>query len=139
MERFANPLSQSLREFASVVKAIMNQRNVAILVLLIKRDRLINGYIVRQENPRSDVELVRELLLEQKEQFVITLTDKLLSYALGRPTEYYDGPAVRAIVRQAAADNYRMSAIILGIVKSTPFQMRKSATAAAMTVAERRR
>jgi hypothetical protein len=53
------------------------------------------------------------------------LTAKLMTYGLGRTVEYYDMPTVRAIVRDAARDNYRFSAIIMGIVKSAPFQMRK--------------
>jgi hypothetical protein len=53
-----------------------------------------------------------------------TLTERLLTFALGRGVEPYDAPAVRQIVRQAAADDYRFSSIILGIVRSTPFQMR---------------
>ena len=52
-------------------------------------------------------------------------TMKLLTYALGRGTEYYDAPAVRKITRDAAGANYRWSAIISGIVNSTPFQMRR--------------
>ena len=59
-------------------------------------------------------------------QFETTVTEKLLTYALGRGLEYYDKPAVRSIIRQAAADNYRMSALITAIVKSTPFQMRRT-------------
>ena len=62
--------------------------------------------------------------MAQKTQFVKTVTDKLLTYALGRGLEYYDAPTVRAIDRAAAADDYRWSSIILGIVKSAPFQMR---------------
>ena len=54
-----------------------------------------------------------------------TLTEKLMTYALGRSVEYYDMPAVRQIVRDAARDNYRFSSIVMGIVKSAPFQMRK--------------
>ena len=49
-----------------------------------------------------------------------------MTYALGRGVEYYDAPAIRTIVRDARAQNYRISSIILGIVKSQPFQMRKS-------------
>ena len=71
---------------------------------------------------------LRGLLLERKEQFVGTLTEKLLSYALGRRVEGYDRPVIRQIVRESASENYRWSAIILGIVKSTPFQMRKAAS-----------
>jgi hypothetical protein len=50
----------------------------------------------------------------------------LLTYALGRGVEYYDAPAVRAILRDAAPQQYRLSNIVLGIVKSAPFQMRRS-------------
>ena len=65
-------------------------------------------------------------LLAQKEQFVKAVTEKLLVYALGRQMEYYDAPAIRAIVRAAAADDYRWSSTILAIVKSAPFQMRRA-------------
>jgi hypothetical protein len=57
---------------------------------------------------------------------MVTTTEKLLTYALGRGLEYYDGPAVRGIIREAAANDYRWSSLILSIVKSTPFQMRRS-------------
>ncbi len=67
---------------------------------------------------------LRRALVAQKEQFVRTVTAKLLTYSLGRGIEYYDEPAIRAIVRNAAADDYRWSSVILGIVKSPPFQMR---------------
>ena len=69
---------------------------------------------------------LRTLLLERREQFIGTLTEKLLAYALGRGPEYYDRPTVRAIARSAASDNYRWSSIIVGIVQSTPFRMRRS-------------
>jgi hypothetical protein len=58
------------------------------------------------------------------EQFPRTVTEKLLAYALGRRVEYYDQPAVRTIVRDAAAHDYRWSSLVLGIVRSAPFQMR---------------
>ena len=67
---------------------------------------------------------LRATLLSRPELFVSTLTEKLLAYALGRAVEYYDGPAVRRIVRDAAEHDYRFSSLILGIVRSTPFQMR---------------
>jgi hypothetical protein len=59
-------------------------------------------------------------------QYETTVTEKLLTYALGRGLEYYDMPAVRAIMHQAAHDNFRMSGLIADIVKSTPFQMRRT-------------
>ena len=70
---------------------------------------------------------LRKALMRRPEQFVQTLTEKLMTYALGRSVEYYDMPAVRAIVRDTARDNYRFSSIVMGIVKSAPFQMRKAA------------
>jgi hypothetical protein len=69
---------------------------------------------------------LRSLLLERRDQFPRTVTEKLLAYALGRKVEHYDRPAVRAIVRDAAAQDYRWSSLILGIVKSPAFQMRRS-------------
>jgi hypothetical protein len=63
---------------------------------------------------------------ERPEVFVGTLTEKLLTFALGRGVEPYDGPAIRKIVRDAQAADYRFSSIIVGITKSTPFTMRKS-------------
>jgi hypothetical protein len=65
-------------------------------------------------------------LMERPEVFVGTLTEKLLTFALGRGVEPYDGPAIRKIVRDAQAADYRFSSIIVGITKSTPFTMRKS-------------
>jgi len=58
--------------------------------------------------------------------FVTTLTEKLMTYALGRGVEHYDMPAVRAIVRDAAASDYRLSALLTGVVQSTPFRMRRA-------------
>ena len=69
---------------------------------------------------------LRRALVAQREQFVRTVTGKLLTYALGREMEYFDAPAIRGIVRAAAADDYRWSSAILAIVKSAPFQMRRS-------------
>ena len=70
---------------------------------------------------------LRALLLGQPERFPRTVTEKLMAYALGRRLEYYDRPAVRQIVRDAAADNYRWSSIVAGIVKSPSFLMRDPA------------
>jgi cytochrome c553 len=69
---------------------------------------------------------LRAALVQQKEQFVKAVTGKLLMYAVGRELHHYDTPAVRSIVKGAAADDYRWSSVILGIVKSTPFQFRRS-------------
>src|SRR5262245_49509475 len=67
---------------------------------------------------------LRKALIRQPDIFVGTLTEKLLIYGLGRGLAYYDMPSVRSIVRDSAKQNYRMSSLILGIVKSTPFQKR---------------
>ena len=74
----------------------------------------------------GDVEEFRSALIES-DLFPSVLAEKLLVYAIGRGLEYYDMPAVRTIVRDAAASEYRFSAYILGIVNSTPFQMRRTA------------
>jgi hypothetical protein len=72
---------------------------------------------------------LRAMLLDRPEGFVGTLTEKLMAYGLGRRVEYYDRPAVRKIVRDAAAHQYRWSALILGIVESPGFQMRTTRAA----------
>ncbi len=64
---------------------------------------------------------LREWLLNRPERFVHTLTEKLMAYALGRRIEYYDQPSVREIVRNAAAEDYRWQALVLGIVESPAF------------------
>jgi hypothetical protein len=68
---------------------------------------------------------VRDLLVGQRERFAATVTEKLLTYALGRGLEVSDAPAVRRIVRNAASTGYRWSSLLNGIVESVPFQMRK--------------
>lgn len=72
------------------------------------------------------IEGLEKGLMERPEIFVGTMSEKLLTYALGRGLEHHDGPAVRRIVRDAQRDDYRFSSLVLGIVRSTPFQMRTS-------------
>jgi uncharacterized protein DUF1592/uncharacterized protein DUF1588/uncharacterized protein DUF1585/uncharacterized protein DUF1595 len=74
----------------------------------------------------GDVNGLESALLRRPELFGGTITEKLMTYALGRGVDYYDAPAIRAIVRDARVQNFRISSIILGVVKSQPFQMRKS-------------
>jgi hypothetical protein len=74
----------------------------------------------------ADVDGLETALLRRPELFVGTLAEKLETYALGRGVECYDAPAIRTIVREARTGNFRISSLILGVVKSTPFQMRKS-------------
>jgi hypothetical protein len=65
-------------------------------------------------------------ILKNPDLFVSTLAEKLLTFATGRGVAYYDAPAVRKIVRDASADDYRFSSLVMGIVNSTPFRMRKA-------------
>jgi mono/diheme cytochrome c family protein len=80
--------------------------------------RLVDGTTV---NSPADL---RVALTRRPEQFVQTLTERLMTYALGRTVDYYDMPAVRKIVREAARDKYRFSSIVMGIVRSDAFRMR---------------
>jgi hypothetical protein len=77
--------------------------------------------------PFSGIHDLRGILVATPERFVRTLTDRLLMYAIGRGTEHYDAPAVRRIVREAEADNYRFSSLVTAIINSEPFQMRRAA------------
>jgi hypothetical protein len=69
---------------------------------------------------------LRDVLMGKEGEFTRTAVQKLFTYALGRGIEYYDQPAIRRIMRESKSDDYRWSSIILGIVKSTPFQMRRA-------------
>jgi hypothetical protein len=66
------------------------------------------------------------MLLEHSDEYVATVAEKLLMYAVGRNLQYYDAPAVRETVRGAARDRYTLSSLVLGVVKSAPFQMREA-------------
>jgi hypothetical protein len=80
---------------------------------------------------------LREALLRHPERFAQLLAEKLITYGLGRPVEYYDMPAVRSIVRRAAADDYRFSALIQGIVESDAFQQQAAAPPNTLTAQAR--
>ncbi len=69
---------------------------------------------------------LQEMLMGRPADFVGTVTEKLLTYALGRGVDYYDMPAIRSIVRDAEQDDYRWSSVILGVIESAPFQMRRT-------------
>ena len=81
---------------------------------------------------------LRNAIMKHPEQFVRTLTEKLMTYGLGRGLEYYDMPTVRGIARDASRNDYRFSSIVLGIVKSTPFQMRRVQEAPVRAAADSR-
>ena len=68
---------------------------------------------------------LRDILMAKKDMFVETFTERLLTYALGRGVEQYDAPIIRRIVREASATDQKWSSIVLGIVNSNPFQMRR--------------
>ena len=80
---------------------------------------------------------LRSVLLSRDEEFAGALTEKLLAYAVGRGLEYSDQPSVRQMLRDAAPDTYRWSSLILGIVKSAPFQGRRTRGDGAVRVASR--
>ena len=69
---------------------------------------------------------LRNALVARSDLFVRSFTVRLLTYALGRGVEYYDMPAVRSIVQESAKNNYRLSSLVLGVVKSVPFQMSRA-------------
>ena len=74
----------------------------------------------------ADLAGLEKALLRRPELFSGTVTEKLLTFALGRGVEPYDAPAIRKVVREARANDFRLSSLILGITASTPFQMRRS-------------
>ncbi len=82
-------------------------------------------------------EALRQALLERPEQFAQTFVEQLLAYALGRSTEWYDMPTVRKVVRSSAADEYRFSSIVMGIVASEPFTFGEIADEEAVELAAR--
>lgn len=80
--------------------------------------KLVDGTLL------NGVKDLRSALLSRSDAFVTSFTEKLLTYALGRRIEYYDEPSIREITRHARGENYRFSAVVLGIVRSAPFQMK---------------
>jgi hypothetical protein len=84
----------------------------------------------------SGVVGLRDHLIARPQEFLNTMTEKLLTYAIGRSLEFYDSSAVRGVLREGARDNYRFSSLIQGIVESTPFQMRAAAPAPSATGSE---
>ena len=74
----------------------------------------------------SGVAELRRMLTRHPDRFVGTVSEKLLMYAVARNVQYYDAPVVRAIVRDAARSNYTFQSLVLGVVKSAPFQMRRA-------------
>jgi hypothetical protein len=112
-----DPLGFALENFDAVGK--WRDVDRASLTRIDASERLATGQPVKGP---SDL---RAALTARPDQFVQTLTEKLMIFALGRTVEYHDMPTVRAIVREAAKSNYRFESIVLGVVKSDAFQMRQ--------------
>jgi hypothetical protein len=108
-----DPLGFALEHFDAIGKWRENDRGATI-----------NSTITLSGKTIDSPKTFREALLGQGDQYVRTVTEKLLTYALGRGLEYYDAPVVRGLVSDLTAHDYRWSALVLGIVNSEPFQMR---------------
>jgi cytochrome c553 len=113
-----DPLGFSLENFDAVGKYRASEGGEPIEA----SGAMPNGTII--DGPAG----LKKILLSRKDEFVESFSDLLLTYALGRGTEYYDQPAVREIRRQAAQNDYRFSSIVMGIVDSVPFEMRRVPT-----------
>jgi hypothetical protein len=109
-----DPLGFALENFDAVGQWRENDSGAPINAAIELRGRKIEG-----------TRAFREALLTDSDEFVRTVTEKLLTYAIGRGLDYYDAPTVRQLVRDSARVDYRWSALVLGIVRSTPFQMRR--------------
>ena len=113
-----DPLGFSLENFDAI--GAWRSKDVFAGTDIDASGKLVDGTAV---NGPSDL---RAALLKHPEQFAQTLTEKMMMFALGRELEYYDMPAIRKIVRDSAKDNYKFSSIVLGIVNSPAFQMRRA-------------
>jgi hypothetical protein len=113
-----DPLGFSLENFDAI--GAWRSKDVNAGTAIDASGKLVDGTAVNGPND------LRQALVKRPEQFAQTVTEKLMTYALGRSVEYYDMPAIRKIVREAAKENYRLSSIVLGIAKSAPFQMRRA-------------
>src|SRR5215471_1156961 len=113
-----DPLGFSLENFDAI--GAWRSKDVFAGTDIDASGKLVDGTAV---NGPSDL---RAALLKHPEQFAQTLTEKMMMFALGRELEYYDMPAIRKIVRVSAKDNYKFSSIVLGIVKSPAFQLRRA-------------
>jgi hypothetical protein len=124
--RFMDPIGLALDNFDVTARWRMREHGTA----LDTRGDFYDGTQVTKPS-----ELVAALL-KRPEPLVRTFTENLLAYALGRRVEYFDQPSIRAITRAAQKDDYRMSAFIVGVVKSDAFRMRRAEPATSMTTDE---
>ena len=111
--RLMDPIGFSLENFDAIGRWRDHEQGVPVDA----SDVLYDGRAI--DGPDG----LRRYLLRYSDQFVRTVTEKLLTYALGRGVEHHDMPAVRAIVREAAADDHRFTALVLGVVRSDAFRM----------------
>jgi hypothetical protein len=114
-----DPIGFALEHFDAVGRWRDDDAGMAIE----SKSELADGRVI--DGPEG----VQAFLTDRPELFVSALTEKLMMYALGRNVQYYDAPAVRAVVRSAATRNYEFSAIVEGVVASVPFQMRNGRAA----------
>jgi hypothetical protein len=118
--RFIDPIGLALDNFDAVGKWRIREN----MAPLDTRGQFYDGTAI------STPPQLAAVLLKRPVPLVRNFTERLLAYAIGRPTEYYDQPTVRAISRSAEADGYRISALIRGVVSSDAFQMRRAQTTA---------
>jgi mono/diheme cytochrome c family protein len=116
--KIMDPIGLALENFDAIGRWRTTDEGVAIDASA----QLVDGSAI--DGPAS----LRKALLNRSDAFVTAMTEKLLMYGMGREIKYYDMPAVRAVMRDAVKNRYRFSDLVLGIVKSSPFQMRVSGT-----------
>ena len=124
----ANPVCASCHEVMDPIGLVMEDFDAIGRIRNVNSDHPpidTSGNLPGSESLDGVIGL-RNMLVKNPEAFVGTMSEKLLTYALGRGLEYYDAPAIRSITKEAAANDYSFSSIILALVKSTPFQMRRT-------------
>jgi hypothetical protein len=122
-----DPLGQALENYNAIGEWRVRERDSGVAID--PAGSLANGTSV--SSPRA----LREAIAGEPEKFVQTVAQNLMTYALGRRVEYYDMPAVRAVVREAAESDYSFAAIVEGVANSAPFRMRAAPEVAPAAVA----
>jgi Protein of unknown function (DUF1592)/Protein of unknown function (DUF1588)/Protein of unknown function (DUF1587)/Protein of unknown function (DUF1585)/Protein of unknown function (DUF1595)/Planctomycete cytochrome C len=112
--KIMDPIGLALENFDAIGRWRTTDEGVAIDASA----QLVDGTAI--DGPAT----LRQALLDRQDAFVAAMTEKLLMYGVGRETKYYDMPAVRTVMRESARNRYRFSDLVLGIVRSAPFQMR---------------
>jgi mono/diheme cytochrome c family protein len=112
--KIMDPIGLAMENFDAVGRWRTSDEGVAIDA----SGQLVDG------TPLNGPSSLRKAMLDRQDVFVAAMTEKLMMYGVGRETKYYDMPAVRSVMRDAAKNRYRLSDLILGVVKSAPFQMK---------------